>query len=73
MPRSRNCGRGGKERLGKTLAGEVMKTSGLVKLGDDLPLRAASKSMRLPARRWPNLEQAQRALEHGEAALETAR
>ena len=61
------------ERLGRTLAGEVIKTSGLIKLREDLDLKAASKSLRLPARRWPSLEQAKKALEQGQAELETAR
>ena len=61
------------ERLGRTVAGEVIKTSGLIKLREDLALKAASKSLRLPARRWPSLEQAKSALEQGQAALEAAR
>ena len=61
------------ERLGRTVAGEVIKTSGLIELRDDLALKAASKSLRLPARRWPSLEQAKSALEQGQAALEAAR
>jgi neutral ceramidase len=61
------------ERLGRTVAGEVIKTSGLVELRDDLALKAASKSLRLPARRRLSLEQAKSALEQGQAALEAAR
>ena len=61
------------ERLGRTVAGEVIKTSGLIELRDDLTLKAASKSLRLPARRMPSLEQAKSALEQGQAALEAAR
>jgi neutral ceramidase len=60
-------------RLGRTLAGEVIKTSGLINLREDLVLKAASKSPRLPARRWPSLEQAKNALERGQAELEMAR
>ena len=61
------------ERLGRTVAGEVIKTSGLIELREDLALKAASKSLRLPARRWPSLEQAKSALEQGQAALDAAR
>jgi hypothetical protein len=61
------------ERLGRTLAGEVIKTAGLINLKDDPALRSASKTLRIPARRWPSLEQAKAALEQGKAALESAR
>jgi neutral ceramidase len=61
------------ERLGRTVGGEVIATSGLLELREDLALKAASKSLRLPARRWPSLEQAKTALEQGQAALELAR
>ena len=61
------------ERLGRTVAGEVIKTSGLIEPHDELALNAASKTLGLPARRWPGLEQAKNALEQGQAALETAR
>jgi neutral ceramidase len=61
------------ERLGRTLAGEVIKTSGLVKLREDMSLKAATKSLRLPARRRPSLEEAKCTLEQGQAVLEAAR
>jgi neutral ceramidase len=61
------------ERLGRTVAGEVIKRSGLIKLHEDLALNAASKTLRLPARLWPGLEQASSALKQGQAALESAR
>jgi neutral ceramidase len=61
------------ERLGRTVGGEVIKTSGLITLREDLALKAASKSQRLPARHWPSLEQAKSALDQGQAALEAAR
>ncbi len=61
------------ERLGRTVAGEVIKTSGLVKPREDVSLKAASKTLRLPARRRPSLDEAKRLLEQGQAALEAAR
>ena len=60
------------ERLGRTVAGEVIKTSGLIKLEDDLALKAASISLTLPTRQWPTLEQAKLDLERGQAALAQA-
>jgi neutral ceramidase len=61
------------ERLGRTLAGEVIKTSGLVKLEDDAVLKAASTTLTLPAREVPGLEEAKTQLQRGTAALEMAR
>lgn len=61
------------ERLGRTVAGEVIKTSGLIKLEDDLSLKSSSKTVTLPARPVPGLDEAKSALEKGKAALESAR
>lgn len=60
------------ERLGRTVAGEVIKTSGLIKLEEDLVLKAASTTLTLPALALPNLDDAKAALEKGKAALELA-
>jgi hypothetical protein len=61
------------ERVGRTLAGEVIKTSGLVHLEEDLPLKAASKTITLPARVLPAVDEAKQALAAGTARLEDAR
>ena len=61
------------ERLGRTVAGEVVKTSGLIKLGTDASLKAASQTLSLPARVLPSLEESTAALEKGKAALEAAK
>ena len=60
------------ERLGRTVAGEVIKTSGFVKLDEDLILKSASKRLQLPARDLPSLDEANAAMERGKAALEQA-
>src|SRR5262249_30049608 len=57
------------ERLGRTLAGEVIKTSGFIRAGEELELAAASRTIQLPSREIPNLEQAQKALEHFQAEM----
>lgn len=61
------------ERLGRTVAGEVIKTSGLIKLEEDLPLKAIATKVTLPAREIPSLDQAKSDLEKGKATLEEAR
>jgi hypothetical protein len=61
------------ERLGRTLAGEVIKTSGQIKLERDLTLNAARTTIRLRARRWPTVEEAKKALKEGQADLDAAR
>jgi hypothetical protein len=61
------------ERVGRTLAGEVIKTSGLVKLQDDLPLKAVSKTITLPARVLPAVADARRMLDEGKARLDAAK
>ena len=61
------------ERLGRTVAGEVVKTSGLIKLGTDASLKAASQTLSLPARVLPSIEESTAALEKGKAALEAAK
>jgi hypothetical protein len=61
------------ERLGRTVAGEVIKTSGLIKVDDDLVLKSAATSLTLPARQIPNLDEAKAELEKGKAALEKAK
>lgn len=61
------------ERLGRTVAGEVVKTSGLTKLTTDVSLKAASQSVSLPARVLPSVEESTAALEKGKVALEAAK
>jgi hypothetical protein len=50
----------------------VIKTSGLIKLEDDLVLKSASTTLTLPALQLPSLDEAKSALEKGKAALELA-
>ncbi len=61
------------ERLGRTLAGEVIKTSGLIKLEDNLVLKSASITLTLPARQLPTVDEAKNDVAKGKAALELAR
>lgn len=61
------------ERLGRTVAGEVIKTSGMIRLTEDLVLKAASKTVALPARSVPGVDEAKQAYEKGKAALEAAK
>lgn len=61
------------ERLGRTVAGEVIKTSGMIKLEEDLVLKSAVKTISLPARAVPGVEEAKQAYEKGKAALEAAK
>lgn len=61
------------ERLGRTVAGEVIKTSGLLTLTENFPLKAAVKDLSLPARKLPSVDEAKAALEKGKAALESAK
>lgn len=61
------------ERLGRTVAGEVIKTSGLLTLSENFPLKAAAKELSLPARKLPGVDEAKAALEKGKAALESAK
>lgn len=60
------------ERVGRTLAGEVVKTAGFIRGSEDLTLAAASCSLTLAPRSIPTLNQAQAALESGQAALKRA-
>lgn len=60
------------ERLGRTVAGEVIKTSGLITPEESPVLKAASKSLTLRARELPSLDEAKRALEQGKASLALA-
>lgn len=61
------------ERVGRTLAGEVIKTAGFIRGTEQLTLAAASRSLTLEPRSIPELKQAQAALKAGEAALERAK
>lgn len=61
------------ERLGRTVAGEVIKVSGLSQLSEDLPLKAAAVHLQLPARVLPPLATAQTELVAGQSALEAAK
>ncbi|MEO2034760.1 MAG: neutral/alkaline non-lysosomal ceramidase N-terminal domain-containing protein, partial [Planctomycetaceae bacterium] len=56
------------ERVGRTLAGEVIKRAGFIRGSEMLTLAAASRSLRLAPRFIPKLAQAQAALEKGQAA-----
>ena len=61
------------ERVGRTLAGEVIKTSGFIRPVDDLELAAASRTLHLPARDIPQLEDSQQAVERLQAELAAAK
>jgi hypothetical protein len=61
------------ERLGRTVAGEVIKVSGFIECTEELVLRASSRSLILPARELPSLEEAERAASAGKTAIESAK
>jgi len=61
------------ERVGRTLAGEVIKTAGFIRGTADVPLAAASHTLELSPRTVPTVEETGQALERAEQALETAR
>jgi neutral ceramidase len=61
------------ERLGRTVAGEVIKVSGLIQCTDDVSLKFASQTLKLPARSLPDLDAAKQALAQGQAALDAAK
>ncbi|MFO1022436.1 MAG: neutral/alkaline non-lysosomal ceramidase N-terminal domain-containing protein [Planctomycetales bacterium] len=60
------------ERLGRTIAGEVIKTSGLITLQDSIELQAASQTITLVARPLVSLSDAEQALKGGQAILADA-
>lgn len=60
------------ERLGRTIAGEAIKISGLITLQDSLDLQAASQTISLVARPLVSLADAEQALKQGEALLADA-
>ncbi|MFO0916955.1 MAG: neutral/alkaline non-lysosomal ceramidase N-terminal domain-containing protein [Planctomycetaceae bacterium] len=60
------------ERLGRTVAGEVIKTSGFVTFTDDPILKTATQTIPLRAREIPSLSDAQAEQERGKRALESA-
>lgn len=61
------------ERLGRTVAGEVIKVSGLISCVDEVTLKSSSQTLKLPARVLPSLEKARQAEEKGAAAIEEAK
>jgi hypothetical protein len=60
------------ERIGRTLAGEVIKTSGFIECRDELPLAGASKLLSFSPREIPSIEEAQNALDAAKKQLESA-
>lgn len=61
------------ERIGRTIAGEVIKTSGFITCTESIPLKGASKSIQLPARPVVPLAEAEAALKRSEELLSDAR
>jgi hypothetical protein len=61
------------ERIGRTVTGEVIKTSGMIELSDEMPIVALSKTVSLPARQLQSVEGAKKELEAEKAALAAAR
>jgi len=61
------------ERFGRTVAGEVIKVSGLIQCADDVSLKYASQTLKLPALSMPDLDTAKQALAQGQAALDAAK
>jgi hypothetical protein len=61
------------ERLGRTVAGEVIKVSGLIQCSDTATLNSVSRTVKLPARSLPDLEIAKQLSEQGQAALDAAK
>lgn len=61
------------ERIGRVVAGEVIKVSGLIRMKEDLVLKSASHFLTLPARETPSVEEAKVALEKGKATLESVK
>lgn len=61
------------ERVGRTLAGEVIKTAGFIRGSETLALSAASRSLSLEPRTVPKLEDARAELQRVQASLERAK
>ncbi|MGE3316157.1 MAG: neutral/alkaline non-lysosomal ceramidase N-terminal domain-containing protein [Planctomycetaceae bacterium] len=61
------------ERIGRTIAGEVIKASGFISCTESLPLQAASRTVQLAARPVVPLAEAESALKRGTEALEEAK
>lgn len=60
------------ERIGRTLAGEVVKTAGFVECRDELPLAGVSKMLSFSPREIPSVEDAQRALDDAKKQFDAA-
>jgi len=60
------------ERVGRTLAGEVIKSAGFVQGSSDVKLAAKSETLEFSARSFPPLDQAQKALAETQAKLAAA-
>ena len=61
------------ERLGRTLAGEVIKTSGFIQGVEDLPLAGVSETLTFEPREIPSIDEAQRVLAEAKAQLDAAK
>ncbi len=59
------------ERLGRTVAGEVIKTSGFIRGKDEMELAAASITLNLAARQIPSQGDSEKAIQSAEAELKT--
>ncbi len=58
------------ERLGRTVAGEVIKASGFIRGDEQIDLAAGSTTLNLARRKIPPVEESQKALEAAQAELE---
>lgn len=61
------------ERIGRTLAGEVIKTAGFIRGTDDLQLAAASETLDLAPRSIPSVTEGERILKQANEALAAAK
>jgi len=61
------------ERIGRTLAGEVIKNSGLITCAADLKLNAAARAIRLEGRPVMSVTEAESALERSAKSIEEAK
>jgi hypothetical protein len=60
------------ERVGRLVAGEVIKTAELIRGAETVSLAAASRTLQLASRPLPTVTEAQEAVDLGQAALEQA-
>ena len=61
------------ERIGRTLAGEVIKTAGFIRGSEDITLAATSQTLEFPPRKLPSREDSEALLAERTAALEAAK